>query len=125
MKADKIDIIIWGRKFDIKVVYDVYEGEEILDNQKYALREFIEKAPKILMDDSQVKEYCKNNSNDQISGEIDNIFKYVIPTAIFVLREEKKRKIALLCDYRFDEEHGIAIVFEDEKFKTIGDQSII
>ena len=30
--------------------------------------------------------------------------------------------ISLLCNYRFDEEHGIAITYENEKLKNIGPQ---
>ena len=54
-----------------------------------------------------------------------DIFKYVIPEAIYVKRNKRKHQIALLCNYRFDEEHGIAITYEDEKLKKIGTQDII
>ena len=55
---------------------------------------------------------------------IENIFKYVMPKSIFVPREEK-RIVAVLFDFRFDMEHGMAIVFENEKFSTIGSEDII
>ena len=59
-----------------------------------------------------------------IQQEIDNIFKYVIPKRIFIPRTDKKI-VAILCDYKFDMENGIAVVFENEKFKEIGVQDII
>ena len=63
----------------------------------------------------------KNNS-DRINGSIENIFKYVIPVSIYIERNKKKRVVSLLCNYRFDEEHGIAITYENEKLKNIGPQ---
>ena len=47
------------------------------------------------------------------------------PTDIYLPRTTEIRSAALFCDYRFDEEHGIAIVFENEKFIEIGTQDIV
>jgi hypothetical protein len=30
-----------------------------------------------------------------------------------------------MCNFKFDMEHGLAIVFEDEKLKKIGPQEIV
>ena len=122
---NKIELNVWGRKFDLDIVYDVYSGEEILDVQVQALESFINNKDELLSDDFEIKKYCKNDAGDLIEGEITNIFKYVIPSSVFVKREENKHIVALFCDYRFDEEHGIAIVFENEKMVKIGSQDII
>ena len=122
MTTDKICLDVWGRKFELKVIYDVYENEEILEIQRNAFDMFIENASKILKDDSFIKKYCQDNSNNQITGDIDNIFKYVIPNSLYIMRDEKKRKVVLLCDYRYDEEHGITIGFENERISYIGSQ---
>ncbi|MCM1539584.1 MAG: hypothetical protein NC254_14450 [bacterium] len=58
-------------------------------------------------------------------GIVDNIFKYVMPIKRYVLRTGKDRSIAILCDYKFDIEHGIAVVFKNEKFFRIGSQDIV
>ena len=55
---------------------------------------------------------------------VDNIFKYVMPKNIYVPRNLKKRVVAIMCNYKFDTEHGIAVVFENEQFKEIGAQDI-
>ena len=34
---------------------------------------------------------------------------------IYIPKEEKQRVCALLCDFKFDIEHGLALVFENEK----------
>ena len=48
-----------------------------------------------------------------------------MPKSLFVRRDEAKRIVAIMCDYRFDMEHGLAVVFENEQFKMIGEQDII
>ena len=74
---------------------------------------------------THVEKYILNNGlKDNGLYEVDNIFKYVIPKDIYILQDEK-RKVAILCNYKFDMEHGLAIVFENEKFKTIVAQDII
>lgn len=118
-------ITIWGRHFDLKVIIDQYKGENILDNQKAALDAFIDSADRILSSYSEVEKYCMEKDADLIGGAITNIFKYVMPIAIFVKRSEKKHMIALLCNYRFDEEHGIALIYENEKLIHIGTQDDI
>lgn len=124
MTTNKVKTKVWGRELELKVIFDVYEGEEILDNQKKALDMFL--ARKNLLEECvDVKKYIKKMDGDEISGEILNIFKYVAPKSLYVKRNEKKRIVALLCDYRFDEEDGIALLFENEKFVKIETQNII
>ena len=122
---NKIKLNVWGRDFNLDVIYDVYSGEDILDSQLQALETFQNKAGLLLADASKIVEYCQKDAGTSIEGEITNIFKYVMPTSVFIKRTKEKNVVALMCDYRFDEEHGIAVVFEDEKFKKIGPQEII
>lgn len=115
---NSVELTIWGRKFNLNVEYDCYEGEEITDVQNKALEKFLTCDKEIEKSLEHVKKYCKNNALGENVGEIDNIFKYVVPTDLYVVRDEK-RKIAILCEYKFDIEHGLAIIFENEKFKTV------
>lgn len=112
-------ITVWGREFELKVVFDVYEGEEILNIQKEALDEFLEAAGSLLSSYSELENYCLNRDAAAIGDKIDNIFKYVMPKSIFVKRDDKKHVVALICDYRFDEEHGLALIFENEKLVRV------
>ena len=41
-----------------------------------------------------------------------------------IARNCNKRAIAVMCNYKFDMEHGIAIVYENEEFKEVGPQDI-
>lgn len=116
---------IWGREFDLKVVFDVYSGEEVSSEQKEALEAFGTVAESLLSDSSELEKYCMKKNRKEIGESITNIFKYIIPRSLFVKRNSKKHIIALLCDYKYDEEHGLALVFENEKLTKIGPQDDI
>lgn len=117
---------IWGRQYDLPVVFDCFDNEEVLPIQKQALEAFLKAENTIQESKKQLEKYILNDEYAEIEGNsIDNIFKYVIPTDIYIPRTSETRTVALLCDYRFDEEHGLAIVFENEHFKEIGEQDIV
>lgn len=121
----KFNCKIWNRDFNLDIVFDVYKGESVTELQNEALKKFQDNASVLLESTEEISKYCLKSNKEEIgSNVVDNIFKYVIPQKIFVCRD-KTRKIALMCAYKFDVEHGIAIVFENEKFKTIGPQDII
>ena len=119
------NINVWGREFKLEVIFDSFKDEEVLTEQLKALVAFLDKAPELLSDVSAVEKYCVDNSNGKVSAPIDNIFKYVIPTQIFVVRSKAKREVVLLCNYKFDDEAGCAIVFENEALKRICTQEDI
>ena len=117
---------IWERQYDLPVVFDCFDNEEVLPIQKQALEAFLKAENTIQESKQQLEKYILNDEYAEIEGNsIDNIFKYVIPTDLYIPRTLETRTVALLCDYRFDEEHGIAIVFENEQFKEIGEQDIV
>ena len=119
-------ITIRERQFDLRVIFDCFDNEEVLPIQEQALKEFLKAENTIQESKNQLEKYILNDEYAKIEGDsIDNIFKYVIPTDIYIPRTPEKRTVALLCDYRFDGEHGIAIVFENEQFKEIGEQDIV
>ncbi len=122
---NKEAFVIWGRRFELSIQYDCYGDEDILPAQEEAYALFRSEADRILFSDQDIKRYCLEKNKEEIGKNIDNIFKYVMPVSIFVKREKEKHVVALLCDYKFDMEHGIAIVFENEKLNQIGIQDII
>ena len=73
----------------------------------------------------QIPKYIKKyNSRDLGEERIDNIFKYVIPKRIYITQSEEE-EFAIMCNYKFDMEHGIAVVYKGGKFKEAGPQDII
>lgn len=118
-----ISIQIWHRYFDLEVKYDCYEGEEILPIQKEAVANFSNNIEEIEASLEKVEEYCLENNREDIKEKsITNIFKYVMPEAIFVKRNGT---VSIMCRYRFDLEHGLAVVFDKNKFSEVGPQDII
>ena len=113
---------VWGRDFQLKVIFDTYDYEEITNMQKEALNTFVDTADKLLSSCDELKKYCIKKDENLIADTIENIFKYVIPTTLYVGRNTNKRVVSLLCNYRFDEENGIAITYENEKLMHIGSQ---
>ena len=119
----RIKVNIWNRDFELDCDYQNYPGESVTVNQ--------EKAVKLIpnVDFSKAKalveQYIyKNNQTEVKEMEISNIFRYVMPKS-FVIPREDNVVFALFCDYRFDMEHGIAIVFEGEDCKEVGPEDIV
>ncbi len=117
-------IEIWGREFELDLIYKTYSGEEPLDSQIAAVDELDSNGINIAKEEVE-KYIIKNNSQELGSDSIDNIFKYVIPKAIYVPQVDGHRIIALMCYYKFDMEHGLAIVFEKNRLKEIGEEDIV
>ena len=117
-------ITIWGREFELEVKYDCYTGEEVLETQKETVALFNDDN---ITEESldEIKKYCLSLNSEEIEQPIENIFKYVAPKYLFVPRDDNKKIIAIMCNYRFDMDNGIAIVFEDGKLSRIGSQNII
>lgn len=121
---ENVKVIVWGREFDLSVKLQNFPDEDILDIQ----RETIEKIADI--DYSNAKEKTEGYIEKYYSAElgeegITNIFKYVMPKYVLVAREEDSRTFALMCNFKFDMEHGLAIVFKNEVCEEVGLQDII
>ena len=111
---------VWSREFDLPIEFDLYEGEVVSDNQKQALSEFETKnvcegklVKNLLLEGTldKLKEFCLDRNKEEIQGEsIDNIFKYVVPQSLYVLRSETRRVVALMCAYKFDLEDRKSVV---------------
>lgn len=124
MNKEKIEI--WGRKLELGIKYDCYTGEEVLDSQKEALEAFLKSEENIASSLQEVKKYCLGQNREEIgNSDIENIFKYVAPKYLYVVRNTDRHIVSVMCNYKFDQENGIAVVFENEKFSKIGRQDII
>lgn len=122
----KSKITIWGRAFELPVMYECYEGETVLASQREALVLLEDNAAEVAESLEAVKKYVRKTGTGQLAdGAIENIFKYVMPKSVFVPHIKKYRIAAIMCNYKFDMEHGIAVVFENGKFKKIGAQDIV
>ena len=119
-----VKITLWGRDFDLSVIFQNFPGEEVTDNQREVLNSInsIDYTQAL----EELKKYIKKNNEDELGGdELTNIFRCVIPKSILIPREKDLRVFGIMCNYKFDMEHGLAIVFEDEKYKAVGPQDLI
>ena len=117
---------IWGRRFSLNVEYDCYVGEEITSEQIEAVERLNTNISWFNKAKDDVVKYCKAEvDGDDENQNKDNIFSYIKPEAVFVKRDTLKSRIALMCKYRYDPEHGLAIVFDRNGNVTIGPQDII
>lgn len=123
---NKCKMKLWGRDFELEIQYDCYSNEEVNSKQEEALDEFI-KADEAVQNSKRILEryVLDNNGMDVGADYIENIFKYVIPKYLYIKREDEKHIVAIMCNYKFDMENGIAIVFDNEKAIKVGKQDII
>ncbi len=116
---------IWGRDFNLEVMFGNLEDKDAKPIQIAAWEEFnIEIVNSCLKD---VEEYCLKHNADEIgTSKIDNIFKYVIPESIYIKNtKDNSHVVALLCAYKFDEDNGMAIIFKNGSLYKIGTQNIV
>ena len=123
MNKEKMNL--WNRDFELYISYSCYPGEEITDIQKTAAQEFCQDTSIAADALDELKKYVEKTSGSVVkANEIENIFKHVMPKSIFIPRTNSKM-VAIICNYKFDMENGIAVVFENGKLKEIGPQDII
>ena len=116
---------IWGRDFQLKIEYDCFDDEGVLSSQEDALGSLLDHWVNVSKTLDTVRGQCVKDSNGELHlFDIGNVFKYVIPCSLFVVREPGGI-VALMCNYKLDMEHGLAIVFKDGKFLEIGPQDIV
>lgn len=124
--TETLKLIIWDREFTLPIEYDCYKGEKVTKEQKKALKNFVEHKEWIEASKTQVEEYCREQvSEDEDNQKKDNIFSYVKPDYVFIKRDKEDPRVAMMCKYRYDPEHGIAIVYSSDGKATVGIQDII
>ena len=123
---ESLEVSIWKREFTLPVEYDCYEGEEVTKAQIQAIKQFKSHSEWIEKSRSIVEDYCREQvMSDDGNEKKDNIFSYIKPECLFVKRDKEKPRIAIMCKYRYDLEHGLAVVFSSDGEVTVGMQDII
>ena len=122
---NEISMIIWGREFILPIEYRCYDDEPVSKEQQNAVDvlrshpEWVEQAK------NAVEKYCRDLVIEDVdNGKKDNIFSYVKPEYLFVKHEDKPR-VAIMCKYRYDMEHGLAVVFSADGDIAVGPNDII
>ncbi len=121
---NRIKVRIWDRDFELNVSYQNYPGEAITVNQKITLSEIpiVDFLPAKI----GVENYIKKHFSSELGNEsLNNIFSYVMPKSILIPRNEEISSFAVMCSFKLDMEHGIALIFENGQFKDAGPQDLI
>ena len=117
---------LWGREIILPIKYDCYKDEKVTKEQVAALNMFISHADWINNSKQYVEQYCeKDVLEDKENLKKDNIFSYIKPEYIYVKRDKVHPRVAIMCKYRYEPEHGIAVVFSSKGEITVGIQDII
>ena len=120
----KVNVQIWGREFELGVSFQNYPGEEITENQLNTLKI----VPTVDFDAAKegVEEYIRTYFSSELGEDnLDNIFRFVMPKSILIPRTEDPGRFAIMCNFKLDMEHGIAVIFEDGEYDTAGAQDLI
>ncbi len=123
----KEEFIIWGRSLELDVVFDLCDDEEISENQIKTYEDF--KANYKEYFDSvktEIYEYVKEDTGEKELPE--NIFKFIMPKAIIILREDEEEfflDFALLCDYKYNIDDGLSVSFRNGKSTGCGPEDIV
>lgn len=118
---NKVSLKVWGRKFSLPVIYDVFDGEEKTVQQEDSLNKIVGSGE--LRGEDDVIHYCEKMNPEEVGNTLSNVFEFVIPRSVFVCRE--KGYIALLCDYKYDLDNGIAVLYENGILRKIGTQDLV
>lgn len=129
------ELQFFSKKYNIRVALQSYD-ETITNEQRDAYIEFkenydtvIEKLPNILLEyylkiyDSFISEIVdlpEKIDKEHINEE--TVVKLVIPKTLYIT---KKGKYGLLCNCYWDQEHGIAILFEHNSLSIIEQDELI
>lgn len=120
----KVKVSIWGREFELGVSYQNFPGETITENQRNTLSA----VPSVDYDAAKtgVEGYIRKFFSAELGNErLDNIFRFVMPKSVLITRTEGTRVFAIMCNFKLDMEHGIAVIYEDEQLKAVGPQDLI
>lgn len=123
---EALEINIWDRTFSLPVEYDCYEGETVTKGQIKALNNFVSHKEWLIKAKKSTEDYCRNAvEQDDDNQKKGNIFSYIKPDYLFIKHDTTNPRVALMCKYRYDMEHGLAIVFSSKGEITVGIQDII
>ncbi len=123
---NSLEVTIWGKEFSLPIEYESYEEDPVTEQQIEAVTLFTEHPEWMDSAKQSVEQYCKEQVlSDNMNEKKDYIFSYVNPVYFFVEQNEQEPSIALMLNYRYDPEHGLAVVFKIDGEIIVGSQDII
>ena len=100
---NKVQMNIWGRNFELDIYFKQYKGQEITKQQKETLEYFLKAESLIEPSLQELVHFIESNYNDRLEeGNVQNIFRYLIPKMNYVPNKREKKQIALISNYRVE-----------------------
>ncbi|MGN0297760.1 MAG: hypothetical protein ACI4C1_01005 [Lachnospiraceae bacterium] len=128
MQAEqKIKLNVWGREFNIDLIFQNYSGQAPDELQWKTYQNFMKQFDMHMEEAYQAFEgYCAERYPEEIGSKFQNIFKYIIPRLIFI--EEEFNGICSIgfdCYFRLNLEDNLVAKFENDILVEVGDEHII
>ena len=131
MKDEMMNCNLWGKNVSFLVDYGCYFDKHIQPNQKESYNNFFKKflTSDDVLDGDEI-EKAKVEIIKYLKDEYDKIVKsnslmdFIVPTKISIIDNPKEHQVFLKFENVFDDEHGLAIEFINNKFKRVGDLDI-
>lgn len=140
--SGQLKITIFGKKSSVILSIDGNENGDFQEAQKQAYCNLLGDIDRIMAQTEEAigsyyRKIIMECGEEEGAGEADekssvNIDKeqlrhLVVPTQLIIrrVRNDGNRRIGLLFDCTWDDEHGLAIKFENEKIVEVGLQDIV
>ena len=122
----EVEFKIWDRDFTLPVYFETFKDMDVIKVQETALNTLLQNKEWIDAALSSVQEYSKKALlEDKTNNKKDNVFSYVKPESLFIECVPNNPRVAIMCKYRYDLEHGLAIIFSNDGRVEVGLQDII
>lgn len=122
---NKIQTSLWGAGVELDVYFEQLDYDEPTEVQLDAFARVDEVWAQVDAAVPHIIDYVRDEAaNLGNSVEENGVFELVHPTTLFIA-ESEQRVVAILCEFDYDPEHGLAVVFENERFKEVGAQDIV
>ena len=114
---EKVNVNIWGKNFNLNVDFSFEGKKKTLPIQKRALNMFLNAKDEMSNALEHVKEFILADEKANVSEkEVENVFKFIVPVKLNV---PKSNVVGVQCNYKFDKDHDINIIFKKGKFAKI------
>jgi len=112
-------VLLWDETYDLRIVADAYLGELITEAQRESYLIFLDNVERFSKRSLElVAEYI---SKVYERVDANHVHTLMVPTAILF---QQDGAFGILCDFKYDEEHGLAIMLYPKSQEQAGMQDI-
>lgn len=126
MLDKKVDLVIWGKKFCLPFECADSVDPGHLTNIELSVKQFSDNSEDIT-DKSipAVKEYVNKSAKMIGIVKVDELLECINPHMLLIGIDSGNTNIALLCGFKYDPEHDIAIIYREQLLVEVGSQDLV